>query len=175
MTCVAIPPTRRWREPSRHDSAVMRSRAGVALVTILALLALSAALLAGGFASATASARAARSSRAALVASAATRRALGAALQGWSGADDSLPVGATRERDGAEPSELPRDAADTRVRVQRLSATLFVIAADVVVPARGAPLARRRMRLLVRRSAAPDSTVVPPPRAIARWSFGELF
>jgi hypothetical protein len=153
----------------------MRSRAGVALVTILALLALSAALLAGGFASATASARAARSSRAALVASAATRRALGAALQGWSGAENALSVGAMIERDASEPTEVPRDAADTRVRIQRLSATLFVIAADVVVPARGTPLARRRMRLLVRRAAGADSTVVPPPRAIARWSLGELF
>jgi hypothetical protein len=152
-----------------------RRRRGVALVTMLALLALSAALLAGGFASATASARAARSSRAALVASAATRRALGGVLQQWSGAENALAVGAMIERDASEPSEVPRDAAETRVRIQRLSATLYVIAADVAVPARVTPLARRRMRLIVRRSAGVDSTVVRPPIAIARWSLGELF
>jgi hypothetical protein len=155
--------------------AQRRRRRGVALVTILALLALSSALLAGGFASATASARAARSSRAALVASAASRRALGRVLQGWSSAEDALPVGAMIERDASEPSEVLRDAADTRVRIQRLSATLFVVAADVLVPSRVTPLARRRMRLIVRRSATADTTFVRPPGAIIRWSLGELF
>jgi hypothetical protein len=179
----------RWRDPPRRERTVMiehahiaprvqrrqRRRRGIALVTILALLALSSALLAGSFASATASARAARSSRAALVASAATRRALGRVLQGWSSAEDALPVGASIERDASEPSEVPRDAAETRVRIQRLSATLFVVASDVFVPSRVTPLARRRMRLIVRRSAAADSTLVRPPGAIVRWSLGELF
>jgi hypothetical protein len=160
---------------ARDRHAKASARRGVALVTILALLALAAALLAGGFASATASARAARSARAGLVASAASRRALGRALLAWSAVEERLPVGAMLERAAPEPTAAPRDSAGTRVRIQRLSAGLFVIAADVTVPAVGAPLARRRARLLVRKWPSADSTLIQPPRAIPRWSLGELF
>jgi hypothetical protein len=43
------------------------------------------------------------------------------------------------------------------------------------VPAGRAPLARRRMRVLVQRTFLTDSTAIRPPRAIARWSLQELF
>jgi hypothetical protein len=161
--------------PPRIPHSAPRIRRGIALATVLALLALSAALLAGGFASATASSRAARSARAGIVASAGARRALGRVLLAWSSVEDALPVGAMIERASIEDAALPRDAVDARVRVQRLSPNLFVVASDVTVPAGRAPLARRRMRVLVRRTFPTDSTVVRPPRAIARWSLGELF
>ncbi|MEO6526288.1 MAG: hypothetical protein ABIP93_06660 [Gemmatimonadaceae bacterium] len=159
----------------RERGAPAFARSGVALLTTLALLALAAALLAGAFAAATASARAARSARASLVAAAAARRALASTLTTWSGAEDRLAVGDMFERAGREPTELPLDAAETRVRVLRLSATLFVVAADVAVPATATPLARRRMRLLVQRSPVMDSSIMQAPRAIARWPLGELY
>ncbi|MDB4881967.1 MAG: hypothetical protein JWL95_733 [Gemmatimonadetes bacterium] len=77
--------------------------------------------------------------------------------------------------DPADASADAADAADARVRIQRISASLYVIAADVSVPATGTPLARRRMRLLVQRSSMVDSTLIRAPRAIARWPIGELF
>jgi hypothetical protein len=132
-------------------------------------------LLAGGFAAATASARATRSARASLVAVAATRRSLGRTLVSWGSVEDRMEIGSFVERALPEPTAVSPDAADTRVRVQRISATLFVVAADVAVPANATPLARRRMRVLVQRSPVVDSTVIEAPRAIARWSFGELF
>jgi hypothetical protein len=152
-----------------------RARRGVALLTTLALLALASALLAGGFASATASARAARSARASHVATAMARRALGRALLEWSAVEERLTVGAAVERVVAESSPAAIDAANARVRVQRISADLYVIAADVRVPAVGVMLARRRMRVIVQRSASVDSTQILAPRAIARWAIGELY
>jgi hypothetical protein len=128
------------------------------LLTTLALLSLSAALLAGGFAAATASARAARSARASLIAVSAARRALGTTVMAWSSVEERLAVGQTLERAIVERTAIPLDAADTRVRVLRVSSTSFVVAADVAVPANATPLARRRMRLLVQRSPVVDST-----------------
>jgi hypothetical protein len=158
-----------------RGAVAARARRGVALVTTLALLALGAALLAGGFASATASARATRSVRASLVASTSCRRALARALRAWSAAEEGLPVGGTVQRVLSEPAEVSLDSADTRLRIQRLSATLFVVAVDVTVPAVGAVLARRRVRLLVRRVPGADTTLIPTPRAIPQWPLGELY
>jgi type II secretory pathway component PulK len=150
-------------------------RRGVALVTTLALLALAGVLLAGAFASAAASARATRSSRAGLVADAAARRALATALMRWSGAEESLLVGGAVMRVQRDSASTPLDSAESRVVVQRLTASLHVIAADVTVPATGAPLARRRMRVLVRKRTPVDTTVVQPPQTLSRWSVGALY
>ena len=151
------------------------SRDGVVLVAVLALLALGAALIAGAFTAARGSARATRSIRATAVAQAAVRRALARTLSSWSTADDSLNVGAFSTRTFGEPADVAVDSADVRVRVQRLSSTLYVVAAEASVPARGAPLARRRMRMLLERAPTIDSTVVQPIRPIARWASADLY
>jgi len=62
------------------------------LVAVIALLALSGALIAGAFAAARGTARATRSARAAIVAQAAARRALARTIVTWSAADDSLRI-----------------------------------------------------------------------------------
>jgi hypothetical protein len=155
--------------------APTRERRGIALVTILALLALSAALLAGAFASATAALRATRTSRASIVARETARRALGHAVSSWRAADDSLPIGAVVLRTSPESTTARLDSADIRLRVQRLSPALFVIAVDVIVPASGPTLARRRMRVLLQRPPSPDSTTLLAPRPLARWPVAELF
>jgi hypothetical protein len=60
------------------------------------------------------------------------------------------------------------------LRVQRLGPGLYAVSADVSVGS--APvLARRRLRLLVRRAASRDSSdVVPRLVPIARWSASDL-
>jgi hypothetical protein len=147
----------------------------MALVATLAILALAAALLAGAFATSSASMRAARSARAALVADAAARRALASTLVRGSAAEEALPVGGAMTRVMPDSTSVPVDAADTRVVVQRLSANLHVVAADVTVPASGAPLARRRMRVLVKPHTPIDTTMVRPPTTISRWPAGALY
>jgi hypothetical protein len=155
--------------------ALSRERRGIALVTILALLALSAALLAGAFASATAAVRATRAARASIVARETARRALGRAVASWRAADDSLPIGGFVLRTSPESSAVPLDSVDARVRVQHLSPALYVVSVDVIVPASGPTLARRRMRALLQRPPSPDSTTLLAPRPLARWPVAELF
>jgi len=103
------------------------------------------------------------------------RRALGRAVGGWQPMDDSLPIGAFTLRTSPESTVVPLDSANTRLRVQRLSLTRFVISVDVVVPAVGPTLARRRMRVLLERPPSPDSTTVLPPRPLMQWSVAELY
>jgi len=148
----------------------------MALVTTLAMVALGGALLAGAFAQASAAIRAARAARASLVAASLARRALGRALAQWSAVEDSLPVGGIAQRAVPESAAVPLDAAETRVRVQRLSSTRYVVAVVVSVPDTLVPLARRRLRLLVERRAPIDSTLpLPVPRPVIRWAFGDLY
>jgi hypothetical protein len=59
--------------------------------------------------------------------------------------------------------------------VHRLSSALYVVAAEARVPSIGAPLARRRVRVLLERAPTIDSTVVQPIRPIARWASAELY
>src|SRR5207245_2412392 len=75
------------------SSAPHRKRRGIALLTTLAILSLAAALLAGGFVSATATTRATRSTRAGIVAEQTARRALGESIIAWSRVEDTLPIG----------------------------------------------------------------------------------
>lgn len=152
-----------------------RPRRGVVLVAVLALLALGAALIGGAFAAARGAGRATRSSRAGIVAHAAARRALARTLASWTAADDSLGVGAFVTRTFAETAAVALDAADTRVRVQRLSSTLFVVAAEASVPSASVAIARRRVRILLERAPTIDSTIVSPLRPLARWSSADLY
>lgn len=152
-----------------------RARRGIALVTVLGMLALAAALIAGAFATATAARRASRTARASIMAREAARRALGRAVAGWRPVDDSLPVGAFVLRTSPESTAIALDSADVRLRIQRLSLTSFVISADVVVPASGAALARRRMRVLLERPPSSDSTTLLAPRPLVRWAIADLY
>jgi hypothetical protein len=151
------------------------ARRGIALVSVLGMLALAAALIAGAFATATAASRATRTTRAAIVARESARRALGRAVAGWQATDDSLPIGAFVLRTSPESSGVALDSANTRIRVHRLSLTRFVIAVDVTVPAVGPTLARRRMRVLLERPPSPDSTTLLAPRPLVRWPVAELY
>ncbi|HKP15392.1 MAG TPA: hypothetical protein VJT85_04980, partial [Gemmatimonadaceae bacterium] len=163
------------RDVSTRTPRPCRPRRGVVLVAVLALLALGAALIAGAFAAARASARASRSARAAIVAQAATRRGLARAMTSWSATEDSLGIGAYDTRVYADAAVVAPDSADVRVRVHRLSTTLYVVAAEARVPATGASLARRRARVLLERAPTIDSSIVQPIRPIARWASADLY
>lgn len=145
------------------------------LVAVLALLTLSGALVAGAFAAARASARATRSTRAAIVAHAAARRALVRAAASWAGSDDSLNVGAFSVRASRESASVTLDSAETRLRVHRLSSTLFLLTAESSVPSSRAPLARRRVHVLLERAPTIDSTALSRVRPITRWASGDLY
>ena len=144
-------------------------------MAVIALLALGAALIAGAFAAARGSARATRSARAAVVAHAVARRALARTVASWSAADDSLSIGAFVVRTLAESTAVAVDSADIRVRVHRLSASLYVVAAEATVPSARTPIARRRVRVLLQRAPTIDTTTVQPPRPITRWASADLY
>src|ERR687893_90259 len=139
-------------------------RRGVVLVAVLALLTLGGALIAGAFGAARSTSRATRTVRAGIVAQAAARRALAGAVGGWSSADDSLPVGAFTVRAWSESAAVALDSADTRLRVQRLAPSLFLVAVEASVPSARRPIARRRIRVLLERPPSLDTTTVPAPR-----------
>ena len=145
------------------------------LVAVLGLLALGAALIAGAFAAARDSARATRSARAAIVAQAAARRAIARTLSSWTPRDDSLGIGGFTTRTFVESAAVALDSADIRVRVHRLSALLYVVAAEASVPAARAPLARRRAHVLLERAPTIDTAIVQPLRPIARWASADLY
>ena len=153
----------------------MTNRRGVVLVAVLGLLTLGAALIAGAFAAARSSSRTTRSVRAAIVAQAGARRALARTLASWAPRDDSLGVGGFTTRTFAESAAVLLDSADVRVRVHRLSAALYVVAAEVSVPSARAPLARRRARVLLERAPTIDTGIVQPLRPIARWASADLY
>ena len=153
----------------------IEARRGVVLIAVLALLALAGALIAGAYAAARASARATRSSRAAIVAHAAARRALVRTVASWSGQEDSMNVGAFDVRERRESVSVSLDAAETRVRLHRLSPTLILLSADASVPSSSAPIARRRAQVLLERVPTIDSTVVSRVRPLARWATGHQY
>ena len=145
------------------------------LVAVLALLALGAALIAGAFAAARGTTRAARSQRAAVVARAAARRALARTMASWTAADDSLGIGGFTTRAFSESAAIALDSAAIRVRVHRLSASLYLVAAEASVPAARVPLARRRVRVLLERAPTIDTASVQPLRPISRWPSADLY
>jgi hypothetical protein len=146
----------------------------VVLVAVLALLALSAALIAGAFAAARGAGRGTRSSRAGIVADAASRRAIARILAEWAATGDSLRIGGFVTRAFADSAAVATDAAEVRARLQRVSSTLFVVAAEADVPSARAAVARRRVRVLLERAPTIDSTLVSPLRPLARWSSADL-
>lgn len=158
---------------SRTASARPTSRRGVALLMVLGMLALATAMLAGGAAWSASAARAMRAERASALATAVARRVAAEQLARWSAADDALAVGAVVERDVSfiASSGQPVEA---RVRLQRLTTRLFVIAAEVRRPASGGAFAQRRMRLVVERPVIVEGAPSPVPRALERWAFNEL-
>ena len=145
------------------------------LVAALALLTLAGALIAGAFAAARASARATRSTRAAIVAHAAARYAIVRTVASWGGREDSLNLGAFDVRAWRDSAVAGLDAVDARVRVHRLSPTLFLVSAEASVPSSAAPLARRRARLLLERAPTIDSTSVSRARPIRQWASGHQY
>jgi type II secretory pathway component PulK len=149
-------------------------RPGVALVVALALLALAAALLASSFASAVSLARAARSTRATVYAETIARRAAAEAFAAWQIAGDSLAIHAYEDREPTVSQSFGH--AVVRTRLQRISARLYAVIADVRIGDSAALLAHRRCRLVVERSAKPDGAGTPgTPRPIAYWSFADIY
>jgi type II secretory pathway pseudopilin PulG len=158
------------RPPDSAARAPGRDRPGVALVTALALLAFAAALLAGSFASATALAQAQRSARASVEAEALARRAVAEMLASWPATNDNLPVRAYQDREAQVSPSFGRTVV--RTRIQRISEAVYVVTADVRVGDGSSPIAHRRSRLILERTAKLDSGgVAGPPYPIARWSF----
>lgn len=158
----------------RRPRAVRR---GGALLIALGLLALGGALLAGSAEAGRSSARSVQSHEAALVASAESRAAVAEFMAGWGPSADSLPIGTDLIATvGPRPRGTGAAIATTRVRLHRLSATRYVIAADCQIGPDEAVLSRRRLQVLLERSTPPDSTgATPPPTPIGRWSMSDLF
>jgi hypothetical protein len=161
--------------PRRHaERGRTRNRTGFALVTALALLAFAAALLAGSFASATALARAQRSARASMAAEALARRAAAEVLATWATNNANLPVRGFQDREAEVSESFGR--AEVRTRIQRISAVLYAVTADVRVGEGPSPIAHRRSRLILERTPATDSTRMSGPlHPIARWSYSGTY
>jgi hypothetical protein len=139
----------------------------------LALLAFAAALLAGTFASAMALAQAQRSARASAEAEALARRATAQVLASWPASNDVLPVHAYQDQEDERPS-FGRTAV--RTRIQRISASVYVVTADIRVGDGPFPIAHRRARLVLERPASADSGGLSgPPQPIARWGFSTSY
>jgi hypothetical protein len=96
-------------------------------------------------------------------------------VAGWSAADDSLGIGAFVDRTWSDTAAAALDAAEARSRVQRVGPSLFLIAVEASVPSARAPIAQRRMRVLLERPASLDTSIVPAPRPIARWACADLY
>ena len=143
----------------------------------LALLMLGAALLAGSAEAGRSAMRSAQTHEAALIADAESRVTVAEYLTQWSAADDSLPVGGTRVV-AIGPRRRGSNAVSvfTRLRVQRLSAARFVLAADCQVGPDDAVQARRRLQILLERPPRPDSAAPRLPMApISRWGVTDIF
>jgi hypothetical protein len=162
------------RQPSHAALGRGRTRPGIALVAALALLTFAAALLAGSFASANALARAQRSARASIEAEALARRAAAEVLVAWSASNDDLPIRGSRDREAEVSPSFGRTVV--RTRLQRISASLYAVTADVRVGEGPSPIAHRRSRLILERPPVTDSARTSgPPHPIARWSYSGTY
>lgn len=159
------------------DRPSHRSRRGGALLIALALLALGGALLAGSSASARSAARAESSREAALLADAESRAAIAEFMSAWSGVEDALTVGAGMvSTTGPRHRGFGAALVDTQLRLQRLTQSRFVLAAECHVGPSNAVLAQRRMYLLLDRALQIDSTApILPPAPVARWSLADIY
>jgi hypothetical protein len=148
----------------------------MALLVAVALLALSAALLAGSFAATRSASHAERLARSAARADGLAKRALADALLAWTPNDDSLAIGRSVARE--VPSYTSDDGlpADAGVRISRVTELLFAITSEVRVGTPGAILSTRRYRLLLERRTNDSGVVVSgAPTPIGRWSLAELY
>ena len=153
-----------------------RERGG-ALLIALALLALSAALLAGAAQWGRLALRSAQSHNASVTSDAESRAVLAELMSAWSSSDDSLPVGRSRELTvGPRRVGAGGLVATSRVRLMRLSATRFVVGVECTVGPEGAISARRRLSLILDRRVPADTSAAPlPPAPIRQWCIGDLF
>jgi hypothetical protein len=163
--------------PLDTESVASRRRHGGALLVALALLALGAALLVGTSSAARSAARAESSREAQVLAGAEVRVALAEFMTGWSGVHDALSVGAeVVDTVGPRQRGFGGAIVRTRVRLVRLTATRFVLAADCQVGPDDAVQARRRAYLLVERALQIDSIApILPPVPITRWGLADLY
>ena len=149
-------------------------RRGVALVAALGLLLLAAGLLAGSAVASVELRRATRSLTATARADAELHRGLGEVLRGWDGGLDSMPAGGMVER-SVPPPEPAGPTVVVRAQVRRLNAGLYAASVTVRIGGDGAPLALRRARLLLERTA--DTSVGGAGAhvtTLGRWSLVDL-
>ena len=143
----------------------------------LALLALGAALLAGSFAAATAAHRSVQSHEAALLASTEVRASIAEFVSHWSGAEDSLAVGAERSLVlGPRARGSGAITMRTQLLLRRLSPTRYVVVADCQAGPDDAVLARRRARAILDRVRFGDSlATMAAPAPIGQWTLADLY
>jgi hypothetical protein len=160
-----------------RNLSTTRRRRGGALLIALALLALGSALLVGAASAARAATRAEETLEAVAAVESELRVVLAEALAAWDASLDSMPVGAFSIRP-VSPRRNGFGAVEMRsaVRIQRIGATRFVIAASTQAGPAASVAARRRGQLLVEQVIASD-TLAPmrPPSPIVRWSTSELY
>ena len=160
-----------------RTSIESRRRSGTAIVAALALVMLAGALLASAASVVSSGARAALSERAALAVEGEARRALATTLERWDATCDSLAIGSAKSADlvAASPDSAAGFAIEGRVAIRRLALRLYAITVDARV-AGSQPLARRRIRLLVKRDVPADSTLaLPAPHPIVSWPMADLY
>jgi len=160
---------------------MVRDRRGVALLSALMLLALSAALATAAFSAAHAMRRAAVTARARVRVETGVRRAFGEILAGWSAALDSTPVGTGVDVALAEePAEVGPPLV-RHARVQRVAQGLYAVTVDLRAFSWERPVARRRALLWLERPAA--TTTSPPagsapiaaPTLVTHGLFSDLY
>ncbi len=153
------------------------NRRGSAIIAALALLALGGALLVATSSIARATTRSTRSLGAALDAESQMRLALANAAASWSGALDSLAIGAGLSLSLApRPGGITRLPVDTRLRVDRLTSDIYSVGVESQVTAANTILARRRARQILRRESGVDTSAVrTPPVPIGRWSIADVY
>ena len=142
----------------------------------LALMLLTAALIAGTALGSRASGRAALGRDAILLADHEWRAVAAERISGWTPADDSLIVGQIRITTVGPRRRGPNLAlVTTTIRVARLSASRLVMALDCQVGPDSAVLARRRVRLLLIRPPPDSLTPFPRPKPTMSWSMADLY
>ncbi len=145
------------------------------LIAALALLTLAAALIVGASTLARASSRSARVYLAAFTAETEARHALASFLASWPAAAEMLPVGRTLLVEGSvsDPGEV---VTRSTLRLLRLSPSTYSLSVDCRVGVWASPMARRRLRILLRRAVQVDTLQAKAtPRPVARWPFEELY
>jgi hypothetical protein len=146
----------------------------MALVAALGLMLLAAGLLAGTAVASLELQRASRTLGASARAETELRRSMALVLQGWSSTLDSMPVGATVDRE-VLPVVVDGARVSGRTRVRRLGDAMYAATVVVQVGDSAAPLAFRQGRLLLTRVA--DTAVSggsPSVRPLPQWRVADF-